>query len=192
MFEGNLAHSISGYGAVALNEANQCTEISYFTAYKVTESSVMLGGTSRINRGTNLKAIDTRYGIGIFSGGGGTAEILDSQVYGEIPGNVDCPVGSPCDHCMAARGVILNMAAEGAHKDREPKWSKLPLFKSSGAMQGDSIYRNLEIIDYPSEFKSCGARQAAVMPFLQPDYTPYAAFDNLILNNVAHDAMTFI
>lgn len=68
----------------------------------------------------------------------------------------------------------------------------LPLFKSSGAMSGDSLYQNLELIDFPSEFKTCGARQAAIMPFLQPDYTPYAQFDDLLLTNVGHDALTFI
>lgn len=38
----------------------------------------MLGGGSKINRGQNLKSIDTRFGIGVFSANGGTAEILDS------------------------------------------------------------------------------------------------------------------
>jgi len=53
IFEGNLAHSISGYGAVALNVANPCTEVRDFTAYKVTEASIMLGGPSTVNRGIN-------------------------------------------------------------------------------------------------------------------------------------------
>lgn len=86
-----MAHSISGYGAIALNVVNPCTEITGFTAYKVTESSVMLGGASAINRGRDLTAIDTRYGIGIFSGGGGRAEIIDSKVFGELTENPDCP-----------------------------------------------------------------------------------------------------
>lgn len=51
----------------------------------------MLGGPSGINRGKNIKAIDTRYGIGVFSAGGGDAQILDSQVYGELTDNMDCP-----------------------------------------------------------------------------------------------------
>lgn len=68
----------------------------------------MLGGPSGINRGRRITAIDTRYGVGVFSGGGGEAHIINSQVYGELTSNADCPLGSPCDHCVDARGVILN------------------------------------------------------------------------------------
>ena len=108
VFSGNVAHSISGYGGIALNVANECTEVKSFTAYKCTEAAVMLGGPSGINRGTKIKSIDTVYGIGIFSAGGGKAEIIDSQVYGELAENMDCPPGSPCDHCFDSRGIILN------------------------------------------------------------------------------------
>lgn len=68
----------------------------------------MLGGASQINRGTRLRAIDTRYSIGVVSGGGGDAEIVDSKVFGELQGNMDCPQGSPCDHCVDTRGLMLN------------------------------------------------------------------------------------
>lgn len=78
VFKRNLAHSISGYGVIALNVANDCSMIKDFTAYKVTETAIMLGGASGINRGKNIKAIDTRYGIGVFSAGGGNAEIINS------------------------------------------------------------------------------------------------------------------
>jgi len=108
IFRDNIAHSISGYGAIALNVANDCSKIDGFIAYKVTEAAIMLGGPSGINRGRNIKSIDTRYGIGVFSAGGGDAEIIDSQVYGELTDNMDCPDGSPCDHCVDARGIILN------------------------------------------------------------------------------------
>ena len=68
----------------------------------------MLGGGSAINRGKNIKSIDTRYGIGVFSAGGGEAQIINSEVYGELMDNEDCPNGSPCDHCFDTRGIILN------------------------------------------------------------------------------------
>ena len=35
-FRNNVAHSISGYGAIAANVENDCTIVHYFTAYKVT------------------------------------------------------------------------------------------------------------------------------------------------------------
>jgi len=41
--------------------------------------------------------------------------------------------------------MVLNMAAEGSHLDRQEKWTKLPLFKTSGAMQGEATYENLEL-----------------------------------------------
>ena len=137
---------------------NPCTEVADFTAYKVTEASIMLGGPSKINRGIRQVAIDTRYGIAVHSASGGRAEITDSRVYGELTDNEDCPQGSPCDHCLDSRGMVLNMAAEEQHDDRQPKWYKLPLFKTSGAMQGDAKYTNLELINYLSPFKTCGAK----------------------------------
>ena len=49
-FSHNIAHSISGYGAIAANvEDNDCTIVKNFAAYKVTEASIMLGGASEEN-----------------------------------------------------------------------------------------------------------------------------------------------
>ena len=91
VFSGNVAHSISGYGAIALNVDNACTQVSDFTAYKVTEAAIMLGGPSKINRGIRLNSIDTRYGVAVMSANGGQAEIIDSKIYGELTDNQDCP-----------------------------------------------------------------------------------------------------
>lgn len=193
IFKNNVAHSISGYGVIALNVANDCSTIQDFTAYKVTEATIMIGGPSAINRGKNIRSIDTRYGIGVFSAGGGQAQILDSFVYGELADNMDCPQGSPCDHCMSTRGVLLNQNAESEHKDREPDWKHLPLFEKAGSMKGgQSKYRNLRLVNFTTATKTCGARQAAIMPFLAPDYTPFAEFTDLIFDNVAREALTFI
>jgi len=46
VFERNVAHTISGYGAIAANVENDCTEVKDFAAYKVTEAAIMLGGAS--------------------------------------------------------------------------------------------------------------------------------------------------
>ena len=106
---------------------------------------------------------------------------------------MDCPAGSPCDHCVDARGIILNQNAEDGHKDEEPDWEMLPLFKSAGAMRGGrSIYRNVRLINWISAQKTCGSRQAAIMPFLAPDYTPYAELTGLTFDNVAREAVTYI
>lgn len=105
---------------------------------------------------------------------------------------MDCPQGSPCDHCMDTRGLMLNSVQQGAHRDREDKWTMLPLFKESSAMTGESYYDNVELINFTTNEKTCGARQAAVMPFLQPDYTPFAEMKNIRFTNVAHEAVAFI
>lgn len=51
VFFGNVAHSISGYGAIAANVEGvpQCTEVKDFAAYKVTQAAIMLGGWSKLN-----------------------------------------------------------------------------------------------------------------------------------------------
>jgi len=192
IFENNIAHSISGYGAIALNVVNPCTEVHDFKAYKVTEASIMLGGASAINRGLRLTSIDTRYGNAIHSGAKGRAEIIESKAYGELIANKDCPQGSPCDHCLDSRGMVLNMPAEGAHLDRQEKFYKLPLFKvKGGAMQGDAIYTDNRFVDFTTNTKTCGSRQAAIMPYLAPDYTPYARFEGVVFDNVNHGALTY-
>ena len=70
----------------------------------------------------------------------------------------------------------------------------MPLFAEAGALQGGrSTYRNVRLINFTSAEKSCsGARQAAILPFLAPDYTPYAEFTGLIFDNVAREALTWI
>lgn len=142
VFERNVAHTISGYGAIAANVENDCTEVKDFTSYKVTEAAIMLGGPSAINRGTRISSIDTRYGIAVHSAGPEgsdvepRAELYNCKVYSELADNMDCAEGQVCDHCLDRMGMIFNQASKSNHKDRESKWSKLPLFKSSGALGG--------------------------------------------------------
>ena len=194
IFENNVAHSISGYGAIAQNVVNRCTEVKDFVAYKCTEAAIMLGGASGINRGRNLRSVDTRYGLAVHSGGGGDAELIDSKVYGELADNYDCPEGGvqPCDHCLARSGLILNLANQGAHADMQVKYRKLPLFGGSGAMTGQATYTRVEFINYTGKTTSCGAAQAAIRVFSNPDYTPYAEFISPTFRNVAQDALVAI
>ena len=78
------------------------------------------------------------------------------------------------------------------HRDREEKWTMLPLFNPKGGnMKSEAIYRDVELINFKSDTKTCGARQATIMPFLNPDYTPYASFSSLTFREVAHEAVTF-
>lgn len=108
-FENNVAHSISGYGAIAQNIEQDCTIVHDIIAYKCTESVVMLGGPSfKANVGRNLVSIDNRFGIAVHGGADGDAFVYDSKAYGENPMNEDCPQGSVCDHCFDTTGIILN------------------------------------------------------------------------------------
>lgn len=141
-FERNIAHSVSGYGAIAANVGNDCTEVKDYTSYKVTEAALMLGGPSAINRGTRITSIDTRYGIAVHSAGPEDseeeprAELHQCKVYSEIPDNGDCQEGQVCDHCLDRSGMIFNQAVSKEHDDKQEKWQKLPLFKGSGALGG--------------------------------------------------------
>lgn len=105
IFENNIAHSISGYGALGLMQAQDCTIVRDFIAYKCTEAAIHYGGPS-LNVGRNLVSIDSVYGISVHSGDGKDAEIYDSRVYGEPEDkgkevNLDHPQSSPADHCLA-------------------------------------------------------------------------------------------
>ena len=46
IFENNIAHSISGNGAIAANVGNRCTEVKDFIGYKCTEGTIHIGGAS--------------------------------------------------------------------------------------------------------------------------------------------------
>ena len=106
IFENNIAHSISGNGAIAENVENRCTEVKDFIGYKCTEATINLGGKSDVNRGTNLVSIDSVHGIAVHGGNNGNAELYDCTVYGENEDNMDCPPGSTCDHCFDTTGIV--------------------------------------------------------------------------------------
>jgi len=94
-----------------------------FSAYKVTEGSIMHGGPSTINRARNIVSIDTVYGAAVHPSTG-TSELIDSVSYSELADNQDCPAGSPCDHCLERSGLIMPLGGKGpeglVHLDRQP------------------------------------------------------------------------
>ena len=108
VFENNVAHSISGYGAIAANVENRCTIVQDFRAYKCTWMSIHLAGSAEANVGRNLVSVDSRYGIGVHAGGDGSAYVYNSRVYGSNEDNQDCPSGSICDHCFDSLGIVMN------------------------------------------------------------------------------------
>jgi len=89
--------------------------------------------------------------------------------------------------------MVLNQANKGAHSDYQPKWAKLPLFKSSGSLSGSGHYYEMEFIGFESKTTTCGSIQSAIGPYAKsPDYIPYANFYNPIFTNQAKDALAYI
>lgn len=136
---------------------------------------MMLGGPSAINVGRDLVSSDAKYGIAIHGAADGDAYLYDSRVYGENTANQDCPGGSTCDHCIETIGMILNMACDGTHKDYNPKWFKLPLFKlCTSSVYGEAQYIDVQFKNWKSDAKACGQRQKAFGPWNRmSDYMSY-------------------
>lgn len=158
----------------------------------------MLGGPSRINRGTNINSIDTRYGISVHSSGSESAlrepraELHNCKVYSELKDNRDCAPGQKCDHCVDRAGMILNQALSGAHGDKQERWTKLPLFKSSGGLSGSGHYYDMQFIGFESKTTTCGSIQTAIRPWLSPDYIPFANFYEPLFTNQEKEALAYI
>lgn len=167
VFEGNVAHSISGYGAIALNTPKKrCMEVHNFKGYKCTQATIHLGTSSDLNVGTNIVSHDSHYGIAIMSGGGGDVLVKDSTVYGENTDNQDCPPNSRCDHCVSTIGVVANMPCPVAQPDHKTKWFKLPLFKlCTSSMTSQASYEDIKFKNFDSPMKTCGKHQFTVGPW---------------------------
>ena len=168
VFEGNVAHSISGYGAIAINvePLQRCMEVHNFKGYKCTQATIHLGGRADLNVGKDLVSHDSHYGIAIMSGGGGDVLVKDSIVYGENTDNQDCPPGSDCDHCLDTIGVVANMPWPRAQPDHKTKWFKLPLFKlSTSSMTSQASYEDIKFKNFENPEKECGSFQFTVGPW---------------------------
>ena len=193
-FFGNVAHSISGYGAIAANVVNSCTEVKDFAAYKVTESSIMLGGGSGTNRGRDLVSIDVRYGIGIHGGECGNVELLNSDIYGELRANEDCYETdiSDCDHCIDRTGLIFASIYTDVHRDSETiDWGFMPLFNYSDCFEGSVTYTNLKFHNFNTDagvdsfMTKCESYQSAMGPYKkEANYVPFIQMINPQMDNV--------
>ena len=136
-FAGNVAHSISGYGAIAANVVYRGgTCVRDFSAYKVTQSSIGLGSGSHKNQAENIVSIDVGHGIGVHGGNCGHVVIKNSKIYGDFADNTDCHgIGGnheDCDHCIDRFGLTMASIYSTEHRDREEeKWEWLPLYNYS-------------------------------------------------------------
>jgi hypothetical protein len=80
----------------------------------------------------------------------------------------------------------------GGHKDKVKLYKKFPLFGGAGAMSGKGkIYRHT-FKGFTNTTSSCGSKQRAIMPALNPDYTPFTEFFSPRFIDQAMGAMSFI
>jgi hypothetical protein len=198
-----VAHSISGYGAIAANVEGEplCTAVRDFAAYKVTQAAIMLGGWSETNKGTALVSIDTGYGIGIHGGGCGNVVLEDSVMYGENADNQDChpdeqfpDTGGVCDYCVHRYGLTLASMYHKEHRDREIEhWYWMPLFNYSDCFIGTVEYNDLRFKNFETKETTCGSRQRAIYSYeLQPNYVPFIKMDTIVMDNVHQDAVAWL
>lgn len=163
-FENNVAHSISGYGAIAANVGfgpQKCAEVKNFAAYKVTMASVSLGGLTGTNQATNIVSIDVGLGIGVHGGGCGDVVVKDSHVYGEFAANEDCHDAEPgsCAYCIDRFGMIFSSVYEGEHRDKETiNWEWLPLGNYSDCFAGTVKYQDVNFYDFQTDTTACGSK----------------------------------
>lgn len=108
---GNIAHSISGYGAIAQGSgqfSGDCGEFSGFKGYKTRIATVHIGGGvgRKINQVRDIVTIDSSTGIMALGPDEGHVEVYDSIFYGsqDMP-NKDCPNNDKCGACMNKRGI---------------------------------------------------------------------------------------
>lgn len=198
-FAGNVAHSISGYGAIAANVVHSGgTCVWDFSAYKVTQSSIGLGGGSHTNQAEDIVSIDVGHGIGVHGGNCGHVVIKDSKIYGDFPANQDCHgIGGndpACDHCIDRFGLTMASIYSTEHRDREEeKWEWLPLYNYSDCFAGTVKYDGLRFFEYPSATTSCGSRQAALTVWhRQPNYVPFIHLASPDWTNVGQEAVAWL
>jgi hypothetical protein len=190
-FINNVAHTISGYGAIALLVEHQCTEVKDMVGYKITEASIMLGGPSKQNIGTNLRSIDSRYGIAVHPSTG-TSLLRDSYSYSELRDNVDCPDGNDmCEVCIDRIGVIPPISSDTGHFDRKPKYSKFPLWENGG-LTGFGTIEDHTFVGFNNPTTTCGSRQRAIAPYISPNYTPFANIIRPRFFDLNPQALTFM
>ena len=157
---GNVAHSISGYGAIVNSGASKvCSEFGDFKGYKNHLATVHMGGgtKSKLNKVRDIVSIDSAVGLMAFGTGGGRVEVEDVVIYGskDMP-NEDCIGGASCYTCMSKHGIM--MPTFGGHAtgvSAAPKNLK-HMVEAGGSWKGSSLYRRVQFIGFDKATQSCG------------------------------------
>ena len=169
VFENNIAHSIAGYGFIALpsGRGGDCTEVSFLKGYKNKLATV--AATNKELRCHDLVTVGSGFGIACMGQGGGDVKVYDSTIYGDK----DDP-NEDFGNCFGSIGIL--MSTFGGHAAKAPKVSKWPKMMSGGGAHGTSLYENIVFIGLDGKTK-CGKRQVAIQTnHLHSDYHPYGEF----------------
>ena len=147
VYTGNVAHSISGYGAIVDTPASEtCNEFSDFKGYKTRIATVHMGGglKSALNKVHDIVSVDSAVGLMAFGSGSARVEVEDSIFYGaKDMENEDCPEGGSCAACISKKGIW--MPTFGGHLTGVSLAPKLlgKMYAGGGSWGGSSLYRRI-------------------------------------------------
>jgi hypothetical protein len=170
VFENNVAHSIAGYGFIALpsGRGGECTEVSYLKGYKNKLATVV--ATNNELRCHDLVTAGSGFGIACMGQGGGDVKVYDSVIYGD-KGDPNEDFGN----CFDSIGIL--MSTFGGHASGAPKVAKWPKMLAGGGSHGTSLYKDILFKGLDGETK-CGKKQTAIVTnFLHSDYHPIGQFE---------------
>lgn len=187
VFEGNIAHSIAGFGARALpsNRAGgtDCTDVTGVSGYKNWKATVHAADGTGELKCHDITSVDSGYGIACMGAAGGHVEVYDSVIYGskDIP-NVNF------ERCTDTLGVVA--ATFGGCAAGAPKTGKWAKMIACGGNAGTTRYHHLEFIGFDGPTNECGRRQRAIgTNHLHPDFLPLTKWDRITFRDSTEDGL---
>lgn len=140
--EGNIAHSISGFGVIVSSGAGRCSEFSKFYGYKNQLATVHMGGAvGSNNRARDNVSIDSGYGLAVFAASDGHVDVRENIIYGsKNMKNMDCPLAKDgkCG-CSSRIGVIVPTFG-GNPTEMKNKLKIKKMFSQGGSWGGSSLF----------------------------------------------------
>lgn len=188
VIEDNIAHSISGFGALVPEGEGDCSKFTKFYGYKNAQATVFMN-TGKESRAEENISIDSHYGIVAFAGQ--HVEVRNNYIYGsEGMQNTDCP-GVPSGKCDCdSRLGAMAPTFGGALKVLAKAGDIGKLFKVGGGWGGTSLFEGNEFIGFDSPKSACGGSQHAVGNNIKhSDYHPQSIWKRNSFINTDEKAM---
>jgi len=213
MVGGNTASSIQGDGWIGYrnfnhNEQRDCTQLSGFSAWKVSGAAVTSVANTQHIVINNSVALDTGKGLvaNIFGQKGASliSEISNSFVYGESAVVRDCQTQNFCSSasaslqakvCHAKFGTILPVHVEGVKSPLVSLTIDMPIEsqRANSAFAGSTLYRNVHFEGFRGE-TYCG-NDAHIALTLNPtasDITPMVKFDEVSFTDIDDKGLVYL